>query len=53
VYLEGELGMELGWADERNNEPRQSSLIKAQILIFQLCVYIGKPQNPIPLFQLE
>ena len=33
VYLEEELEIELGWADERNNEPRQSSLIKAQILM--------------------
>jgi hypothetical protein len=24
IYLEEELGMELGWADERNNGPRQS-----------------------------
>jgi hypothetical protein len=23
VYLKGELGMELGWVDERNNELRQ------------------------------
>jgi hypothetical protein len=28
VYLEGKLEMELGWADERNNQPRQNSVIK-------------------------
>ena len=56
VYVEGELGVvveEDGWTREITNEPRQSSLIKDQILIFQLCFYIGKTQKPIPLFQLD
>ena len=36
---------------ERNNEPRQSSLIKAQILMYSLNIY-GKTQGPIPLLWL-
>lgn len=51
VYLEGELGMQLGWVDEKNNEPRQSFSDHGSNFNVQLWIY-RKAQGPIPLFQL-
>ena len=53
VHPEGELGMELGWVDERNSEPGQRFSDQGSNFNFQVCVYVGKTQKPIPLFQLD
>lgn len=44
-FLKGKLGMD-GKSDERNNEPRQSSLIKAQCLILRSEIYRGAKAIP-------
>ena len=43
---------EIEWVDKRNNEPRQSSLIEAQTLMFS-SEYIGENPRTHPLFWLN